>query len=258
MTLTEHLGELRYRIIRVALAVVLMSIIVIAFYDQILHFLLGPYRDLCDRKPADFCGASKDAQGDVRLITLGPLEGFSTRVRIASYGGIILAMPVIIYQIWRFVVPALHVNERKYARWFGACATVLFAMGALIAYLTLEKSLEFLIAWSGQDTVAAFQVSKYVSLVGLMVAAFGIGFEFPLFLVFLQLVGILGPQTLISQWRYALVIIVVIAAVITPSGDPISLAALAIPMLLLYVVSIGIGLGIQRRRNRAEAAAATE
>lgn len=254
MTLTEHLSELRVRIIRSALAVVILAILIIAFYDQVLDFLRGPYQTLCDRKGAEFCGANYDAEGKVRLIFLDPLEGFGTRIRIASYGGIILAMPVIIYQAWRFVVPALHPHEKRYARWFGVSAFVLFALGAVIAYLTLEKALEFLIAWSGHDTSAAFRVSSYVSLVGLMVAAFGFGFEFPLFLVFLQLVGVVEPQTLIRHWRYAVVIITFLAAIITPSGDPISLAALAIPMTVLYGVSILIGLWVQRRRRRAEAA----
>ena len=93
-------------------------------------------------------------------------------------------------------------------------------------------------------------MSKYVRLVMLMVAAFGIGFQFPVLLVFLQLVGVVTPQTLVKGWRYALVGIVIVAAVITPSGDPISLAALAIPMTLLYLISVVIGLLLQRRRRR--------
>ena len=170
------------------------------------------------------------------------------------YGGIILALPVLLWQIWRFVVPAMHAKEKKYAIPFVFASIGLFALGAAIAYLTLEKSLEFLIAWSGTDVRATFQVSKYISLVGLMVAAFGLGFEFPVLLVFLQLVGVLQPQTLKKQWRYAIMIIFIIAAVITPSGDPYSMLALAIPMSIFYVISIFIGYAIQRRKRRAAAA----
>jgi len=133
----------------------------------------------------------------------------------------------------------------------------LFLLGGLVAYLTLEKSLEFLISWSGNDVTPTFQVSKYISLVGLMVAAFGIGFEFPVLLVFLQVVGVLQPQTLKKQWRYAIMIIFIIAAVITPSGDPYSMLALAIPMSIFYVISIFIGYAIQRRKRRAAATAAS-
>ena len=105
------------------------------------------------------------------------------------------------------------------------------------------------------DVKANFQVSKYVSLFGLMIAAFGVTFEFPVLLVFLQIVGVLTPQTLLKQWRYATVIIFVIAAVITPSGDPYSMMALAIPMIVFYLISVVIGKVVQKRRLAAEAAA---
>jgi sec-independent protein translocase protein TatC len=250
MTLMEHLGELRTRIVRCLLAVVLGIILIMALYDHVLGFLLQPYDDLCQSKPVGFCGGSTTAQ----LYSLGPLEGLTTRLSVSMYGGIILALPVLLWQIWRFVVPAMHAKEKKYAIPFVFASIGLFALGAAIAYLTLEKSLEFLIAWSGTDVRATFQVSKYISLVGLMVAAFGIGFEFPVLLVFLQLVGVLQPQTLKKQWRYAIMIIFIIAAVITPSGDPYSMLALAIPMSIFYVISIFIGYAIQRRKRRAAAA----
>jgi len=246
MTLMEHLGELRVRIVRCLLAVVLGIILIMALYDQVLDFLLNPYDDLCHSKPAGFCGPSDGA----KLYSLGPLEGLTTRLSVSLYGGIILALPVLLWQIWRFVVPALHAKEKKYAIPFVGASIGLFLLGGTIAYLTLEKSLEFLISWSGNDVTPTFQVSKYISLVGLMVAAFGIGFEFPVLLVFLQLVGVLQPQTLKKQWRYAIMIIFIIAAVITPSGDPISMLALAIPMSVFYLISILIGMLILRRRRK--------
>ena len=132
----------------------------------------------------------------------------------------------------------------------------MFLLGATLAYVTLERALEFLISWSGEDVEQAFQVSRYVRLVMLMVGAFGVGFEFPVLLVFLQLVGVVTPQQLLGAWRYAIIGIVAVAAVITPSGDPISLLALAVPMLFLYFIAIGIGLFIQRRKRKREAAPA--
>jgi sec-independent protein translocase protein TatC len=255
MTLTEHLAELRVRIIRCALAVALGAIVIIAFYNQVLDFLMGPYVRLCERRGSEFCGLSVGADGDPRLIFLDPLEGFATRMRIGAYGGIILAMPVILWQVWRFIVPALHANEKRYAIPFIVSSVVLFFLGGFLAYVTLERALEFLISWAGEDVSSAFQVSRYVRLVGLMVAAFGVGFEFPVLLVFLQLAGAVTPRQLVGGWRYALLGIVVLAAVITPSGDPISLAALAVPMALLYFIGIGIGWLFQRRRQRAAAPA---
>ena len=247
MTLTEHLAELRTRIIRCALAVILGVILIMAFYDQVLRFLARPYKQMCQDRGVEFCGASFDGV-DVTFLNLDPVKGLSTRLSVATYGGIILAIPVIVWQIWKFVVPALKSNEKKYAVPFMASSISLFLLGGLLAYLTLGKALEFLISWAGEDVQSTYQISSYISLVMLMVAAFGIGFQFPILLVSFQFVGILRPQQLLGAWRYAIVGIVVVAAVITPSGDPISLTALAVPMLLLYFISAGIGLVAQRRR----------
>ena len=247
MTLTEHLAELRTRIIRCVLAIVIGIIVMLATYNQVLELLRKPYTDLCERKPSLNCGG---------LQFIGPLEGFSTRLAISSYGGIILALPVIMWQLWRFIVPALHAKEKKYAIPFVLSSVGLFLLGGFVAYWTLGPALDFLISWAGDDVQANFQVSKYISLVGLMVAAFGIAFEFPVLLVFLQLVGVLTPQTLMKQWRYAIVIIFVLAAVITPSGDPYSMMALAIPMAIFYLISVVIGRIAQKRKQSREAAAA--
>lgn len=247
MTLVEHLAELRSRIIRAVLAIAVGVVIVMAFYNPILQFITGPYRSICNERPELGCEGT--------LFSLGPLDGFSTRLRVSMYGGIVLALPVLLWQLWRFIVPALHAKERRYAIPFILSSIALFALGGYIAYWTLDKALEFLITWSGDDVNQAYQVGKYVGLVGLMVAAFGIGFEFPVLLVFLQLVGVLTPQTLLKGWRYAILAIFVIAAVITPSGDPISMLALAIPMTIFYLISILIGLAFQRRKRAKESAA---
>ena len=189
--------------------------------------------------------------------TLGPLEGLSARLSISTYGGMVLALPVVMWEVWRFIVPALHAKEKKYAIPFVLATVGLFALGAFVAYWSLDKALEFLISWGGSEVKANFQVSKYISLVGLMIAAFGIAFEFPVLLVFLQIVGVITPQTLLKGWRYAIMIIFVIAAVITPSGDPYSMLAMAIPMSIFYMISIVIGLLYPktqaRRRTRPPA-----
>ncbi|HWL44166.1 MAG TPA: twin-arginine translocase subunit TatC [Ilumatobacter sp.] len=254
MTLFEHLAELRMRIIRASLAVMLGVIVVIAFYDRVMRWLTRPYIDLCVRRGPEFCGLPADADPrDVSLVILDPIEGFATRLKVSFYGGMVLALPVILWQLWKFIVPALHKNERGYALGFVASTVVLFAGGGAVAYLTLEKALEFLISWSGEDVNPTFQVQAYVRLVTLMVVAFGIGFTIPVLLVFLQLLGVIRPGTLLGAWRYAVVGTVALAAVITPSGDPISLAALAGPMIVLYFAAILIGWLIQRSRRKREA-----
>ncbi len=247
MTLTEHLAELRVRIIRALLAVTIGIVVILAFYNPLLDFLLRPYRNLCELQPT-YCELS-----DGNIISTDAVAGFTTRLSVALYGGILLALPVIMWQIWQFIVPALHAREKKYAIPFILSSIVLFILGGLVAYLTLEKALEFLISWSGEAVQTIYAVDKYIRLVGLMIAAFGISFEFPVLLVFLQIVGVLTPQTLIKGWRYAILTVFVIAAVITPSGDPYSMLALALPMTLFYLLSVLIGYLFQRRKRAAGA-----
>jgi sec-independent protein translocase protein TatC len=254
MSLTEHLAELRMRIIRAGLAVLIGAIVVIAFYDRIMGWMLRPYVNLCERKPAGFCGVSFDeTSGEATLFILDPIEGLATRLRVAFYGGMVLGMPVVLWQTWKFVVPALHKHERRYAFGFVISTVALFLLGCVIAFTTLERALEFLISWAGDDVNPAFQVQSYIRLVTLMCAAFGVGFTIPVMLVFLQLLDVLQWRTLLGVWRYALVGTFVVAAAITPSGDPISLLALSVPMVVLYFVAILIGWIVQRRRQKRRA-----
>lgn len=255
MSLFEHLAELRMRIIRSGLSVLIGAVLVVAFYDTVLGWLVKPYGDLCRRKPDGYCGDAYDRTTDsVNLVFLDPVEGLTTRLRVAFYGGIILAMPVLLWQLWRFVVPALHKTEKRYAIGFVTSSVVLFLTGGFIAFTTLGRALEFLIDWAGADVEGIFQVAPYIRLVTLMVVAFGVGFTIPVMLVFLQLLGVLTPQMLLGAWRYAIVGTFLVAAAITPSGDPISLFALSVPMVVLYFVAILIGRIVQRRRLRNEAA----
>jgi sec-independent protein translocase protein TatC len=244
MTLGEHLAELRSRIIRSVLAVVLGAIVIVAFYDQVLDVLVEPYRNLCSESDPGFC--------DGEVFILDPIEGLATRLRVATYGGVILALPVILWQVWRFVVPALNRKERRYAIPFIVSTLVLFALGAVVAYFTLGRALQFLISWSGEDVGQVFQISRYLRLVGVMAAAFGIGFLLPVLLVFLQLVGVIRPHQLVASWRYAILGIAVLAAFITPSGDPVSLAVLAVPMTALYFLAALIGWLLTRRRTAGD------
>jgi len=249
MTLFEHLAELRMRIIRAGLAVMLGAVVVIALYDQVLDLLTGPYRRLCERKPAGYCSSA-----DGQLFILDPVEGLSTRLRVAFYGGVVLALPVVLWQLWKFVVPALHKNEKRYAFGFVCSSVLLFCVGGLIAFTTLERALEFLISWAGSDVGQVFQVDRYIRLVTLMVVAFGVGFTIPVLLAFLQMLGVVTPRTLLGAWRYAVVGTFVLAAAITPSGDPISLLALSVPMIVLYFGAIFVGwLDLRRKRRRGSA-----
>jgi len=243
MSIFGHLAELRMRLVRMMLAVATGSIVILVFYDHFLQFLTQPYRNICNARPEFGCK-------DVQLYTLGPIEGLSSRMRIAGYGGLIIALPVIMWQLWKFIVPALNKQEKKYSIPFIVTSVLLFFVGACLAYWTLDKALEFLIVWSGEGVKQTYQISKYISLVAMMVLAFGAGFLVPVLVVFLQLVGVVTPQTLIKQWRYSIMGTFLIAALITPSGDPISMLALAVPMTLLLMVAILIGYIAQRRKKK--------
>jgi sec-independent protein translocase protein TatC len=237
MTIWEHLAELRSRIIKVAIAIAVGSVVAWILYDAILGFLIVPYKAL---------------NPDAALYATSPLTGFALRLKVSAYGGVVLAMPVILWQLWRFVTPGLYPHERRYAVPFVASSLVLFIFGAAIAYLTLNPALQFLISVGGSDLRQIYSPDEYFTLILYMMLAFGAGFEFPVLLVALQMVHVLTPRQLLGWWRYAVVVIAIVAAVITPSADPISMMALAVPMFLFYFAAIGIGwLLVGRKRKTA-------
>jgi sec-independent protein translocase protein TatC len=228
MPVLDHLAELRRRILISLAAVVVAGIIVFFFSNQIIEFLVTYYKDAThdDRKA---------------LIFTGPIDAFLTRLKVATYGGIVLALPVWLYQLWRFVTPGLNPKEKRYAVPFVISAIVLFVLGALVAFLTLEPALHFLIQVGGSAQQPLFTSDRYLTLVSLMIVAFGISFEFPVVLVFLLIARVISTAQLRRARRWAIVLIVTFAAVITPSQDPYSLFFMAVPMYLFYEGSILIG-----------------
>src|SRR5690349_15311988 len=182
MTLVEHLTELRRRLIISVVAVAVGATVAFIFSDQIIHFLVGPYRDL--------------GHGPGKLVATDPLAPFAVRLKVATYGGIVLALPVWLWELWRFVTPGLHKHEKRYAIPFVAASILLFLLGGFVAWLTLPKALQFLATVGGSDITPFFTADKYLQLVSLMIVAFGISFEFPVVLVALLLVGVLHTRTL--------------------------------------------------------------
>ncbi len=244
MTIWQHIAELRSRLIRVIIAVVVGAILGWFLFPYVLSFLQHP-----------FCKVQTDCQ----FIATEPLQAFGLRIKMSAYIGIAVAMPIIMWQVWRFVTPALYSHEKKYAIPFMVSALTLFAMGAAVAYFSLIPTLQFLTSIGGSDITPFYTAESYVTLIVWMMLAFGAGFEFPVILVALQLTNVLTPRKLLQWWRMAIVLIAIIAAVITPSGDPISMVALGVPMLILYFASIGVGavlLWFRRRRERRSSSAA--
>lgn len=239
MTLWEHLAELRTRLFRIAIAVGLGAIAGWFLYPYVLELLKHPFNEV---------------QPDQPFIATEPLQAFGLRLKMSGYIAIAIAMPVIVWQVWRFVTPGLHPHEKKYAVPFTVSALLLFFGGATLAYFVLNPTLQFLTTIGGSEIEPFYTASSYVTLIIWMMLAFGVGFEFPVLLVALQMIGVITPKQLLQWWRQSIVIIAVIAAVITPSGDPISMLALALPMLFLYILAIGIGALILRLRRRSKKA----
>jgi len=227
MTLGEHLGELRRRLIICVVAFSAGAIASYVVYNQILRVLRDPY---CQVEPHSCV-----------LYVTTPLQGFSLRLDIAAYGGLFLALPVILFELWRFVTPGLKANEKRYALPFAAATMVLFSLGAFVAYETFPHALKFLINVSGPGVHQIFSPNSYLQLILLLMLAFGATFEFPVVIVGLEIAGVITPARL-SKWRRgAIIAMVVFAAVATPSSDPFSMLALAIPLLVFYELSIVIG-----------------
>lgn len=233
MTLREHLSELRRRIIICVVAIGIGGVICFWQFPAILEVLSRPY---CDLRPTDEC----------EFLQTDPLEAFGVRLTVAFYGGIALGMPVLLFQVWQFVTPGLHENERRYALPFVGSAGILFVLGAGLAFLTVPRALNFLTAIGGDWFEPFFRGSEYLAFLVKMMVAFGLGFEFPIVLVFLQLAGILTPEQLAGARRYSLVGIMLLVAIITPSGDPFSLFVLSVPMYLFYEASILIGRALRK------------
>lgn len=239
MTLIEHLAELRRRLIIVLVAVTAGAIVVYILYPQILRFFLHPY-----------CVEAHLKGTNCALTVFGPLDAFAIRLNITAYGALALALPVIVFQLWRFVTPGLKANEKKYALPFTTAMAALFGLGCYIAWLTYPHALGFLHAVGGPNINDLFTPSKYLTLILALMAIFGVTFEFPVLLVGLELAHVVTPQRLAHWRKWAIVLIVVFAGVITPSSDPFSMLALAIPMIVFYEASIQIGRIINRGRER--------
>lgn len=237
MTLWEHLAELRTRLMKSVGAVAIGSVVGWFLYPYVLDFLVAPYRKVVPT-------------GEIIVTDL--LQGFFIRIETSFYLGVVFAMPVLLWQIWRFVTPGLYPQEKKYAVPFIISALVLFLFGATVAYLILPPAIDFLVEVAGPEIKSMPTIDSYLKLNLFMMLAFGAGFEFPVLLVALELIGVISYRKLNSWRRTAIVVIVVVAAVITPSGDPISLMALAIPMYLFYEVSILLGWMLTRKRAKPE------
>ncbi|MGZ4597494.1 MAG: twin-arginine translocase subunit TatC [Actinomycetes bacterium] len=246
MPLVAHLRELRKRVTRSVLAIIVGGIIAAFFYNQLFDLITGPFDSIVKEYKAK--------GGTVTLNFGGIGDPFSYALKICAIAGIFIASPVWMYQLWAFVAPGLHKNEKRWGLAFVFVSVPLFCGGAALAYLFLPKGFQLLIGFNPAPERVANIISldNYLSFVLRMFLVFGIAFVLPVFLVALNLVGVVTGRALFKAWRPTILAGFVFAAVATPSGDPWTMSALAVPMLLLYAAAALLCVILDRRRRRAE------
>lgn len=222
-SILSHLNELRSRIIKVSVAVFLASLVAFFFANQLTEILERPYYD---------------ADPGNQLQSLEAMEQFGVLMRVALFGGLILASPVVFYQIWAFISPALTSKERKWVVPLIGVFVLLFVGGVLFGYALLPRALEVLLGiFPGVRT--DLRIGAYYSFVIRLLLAFGVTFQFPVFLFGAAASGLVTSDQLSKGRRWAVLIIVVVSALVTPTGDPFTLLAMSLPLYLLYELTIG-------------------
>ncbi len=225
MTVVEHLTELRYRLVISVLAFFAASIVAYIFYASILRVLTLPLD-----KSGNISGIH------VNLSVSGVTTAFLVKVKVSIFAGFMFALPVILYQVWRFITPGLEKKEKRYAIPFVLGSVGLFAVGAMVAYLVLPSAIGFLLGFTKGFHAILF-INEYVGFVAFMVLAFGITFELPMILIFLAMVGVVSSAWMKKYRRHAIVVCFIIGAVATPSQDPYTNTLMAVPLYLLYEAS---------------------
>jgi sec-independent protein translocase protein TatC len=239
MPLVEHLYELRNRLAKSMLAIAIAMVVVgTVLYQDVFNFLREPY---CRTEIS-----GKDCSLYVRDI----FGQFQVRLRVAGIAGVVVASPVWLYQFGAFITPAMHRKEKRYAAGFLVAALVLFGAGVFFAYLTADKGLQFLLTVGGDGLITLPDLQSYLSFITLTLIAFGASFLFPLVLVFLNLAGVVSAAQLGAMWRGMIVGIAVMSAVLTPSTDPFTFIAMAVPLFLLYGLCVVIARFVDRSRRK--------
>ncbi|MEY2732330.1 MAG: hypothetical protein RLZZ523_201 [Actinomycetota bacterium] len=243
MPLLDHLRELRKRVIRSALFIFLFSAIGWIQYNPIIARLSSP---VCDLKAAQESGS--DSCGALYISgVLGPLN---LQLKVSFLTGVILSAPFWLYQIWAFIAPALHRKEKRNSVFFIIAATPFFTIGAALAYYILPLALKVLFGFTPESLNNLIRFDDYLDFVLRLILIFGIAFELPVFLVSLNLIGVLSGRSILKPWRFAIFAITFFVAAFSPTADPLSMAALALPLIAFYFGAGGIALLVDKKRDR--------
>lgn len=242
MSLGDHFRELRARVMRSLLVMLIALVIAFFFYDRLLELVLDPYN-----KARDVLG------GDVRTKAYikGAAGPLMLQLKLCGVAALVASSPYWLYQIWAFIMPGLHPHEKRWTKVFVAVAGPLFLAGVGVGYYVLPKGLEVLIGFTPKSLENLVEFGEYFSFLTRMLLVFGVAFEIPLFVVLLSLAGVVSGATLGRYRSWIVVGTFVFAAVATPSTDPFSMTLLAVPMTVLFLVSEVVARLLDRRRARA-------
>jgi sec-independent protein translocase protein TatC len=242
MALADHLRELRARLLRATVVLVIGIVVAWFFYDQLFGLLFQPYQDAQARLAAD----GVDTQG----VITGVATPLLLQLKVSALAAVVVTSPYWLYQIWAFVVPGLHPHERRSTKVFAAIAGPIFLAGVATAYYVLPKGMEVLIGFTQGELQSLVDFGDYFRFLTRMLLVFGVAFEIPLFVVMLNLAGIVSGASLGAYRPWIVVGTFVFAAVATPSTDPFSMLMLALPMTLLFLISEVVARLVDRRRRR--------
>ena len=242
MSLIEHLRELRSRLFKASVAIVIGTVAAWGFYPQIFDILSQPVNEIVEKAQAN--------GRDVRLVLGGVADAFILQIKVSVVTSLLVTCPIWIYQVWRFITPGLYRKEKLRAYLFAAVATPLFVGGAVLAYLLLPLGLSILFGFTPLGVGNYVPVDRYLSFFLRMVLVFGISFLTPLFIVMLNIFDMLEAKAITSRWRVVVLGVFAFAAVATPTGDPVNMTLLAAPVLLLISIATFIAWLNDKRRAR--------
>ncbi|MFF8412230.1 twin-arginine translocase subunit TatC [Streptomyces omiyaensis] len=246
MPLADHLRELRNRLAKAMLAIVVASVVAAFFSQQLMTLLSSPV-------PKCLPDTSLSANTGGRCVVLAyqtMLSPFTSTVKVIMLAGLVASSPVWLYQLWAFVAPGLHRSEKKYTYWFAAIAVPLFAAGAFTAFLIMPVSVRVLISITPDVASNFLSLDDLLDFTTRMVLVFGLAFELPLLLIMLNLTGVVTGKRMAGWWRAMVMGTFVFGAVATPSTDPLGMIALAGPIIVLYFIAVGVSLLNDRRKAR--------
>lgn len=246
MSLLEHLRELRDRLFKATIAVLVGFVAGWLLANMALELIQRPYCELMHE-----IAANPGPDWQCPFVQLGVTDTFVLKMKIALWLGLIVASPFWLYQLWAFIAPGLHRHERRWAYWFVGIASPLFALGAFAAYFVVAKGLAFLLQFTPANVMVTLEITQYVDFVTNLMLLFGAAFEFPLIVVLFNLSGIASAKRLLSWWRIAVFLMFLFAAIATPTADPFGMTFLALALSTLYFAAVGFAFLNDRRRERA-------